>query len=69
MAEAPEVAPTPFELTKEGQRHIVVGEYNLAVEVLAKACESLAQEHGDQANECAEAYYWFVQIQFYTYYF
>lgn len=50
---------SPVEMTKEGQRHIAVGEYSTAVEVLAKACELLAKEHGDTGDECAAAYFWY----------
>lgn len=53
-----EVLPTPTELLASGRRHLAVRDYNAAAEVLTKACEGLAKEHGDMADQCAEAYLW-----------
>lgn len=46
------------DLLAAGRRHLAVRDYNAAAEALAKACEILAKEHGDTADECAEAYLW-----------
>lgn len=60
MAEVSEATTTtPIEMLGVGRRHLAVRDYNAAAEVLAKACEILAKEHGDMANECAEAYLWY----------
>ncbi|CAG4990627.1 unnamed protein product [Colias eurytheme] len=58
MAEVSEVS-TPTELLAVGRRHLAVRDYGAAVESLAKACEELAKEHGDTADQCAEAYLWY----------
>lgn len=59
MAEVPEVTTSsPAELLGAGRRHLAVKDFNSAVETLAKACELLAQEHGDTSDKCAEAYLW-----------
>ncbi|XP_045497399.1 protein HGV2 [Colias croceus] len=59
MAEVSEVPTTPTELLAVGRRHLAVRDYGAAVESLAKACEELAKEHGDTADQCAEAYLWY----------
>lgn len=40
----------------QGKRHLLVRDYNLAVIVLAQACELLAQEHGETGDEMGELY-------------
>ncbi|CAK1547345.1 unnamed protein product [Leptosia nina] len=57
VAESPTTPPT--ELLASGRRHLAVRDYSAAVENLAKACELLAKEHGDTADQCAEAYLWY----------
>ncbi|XP_048482678.1 nuclear autoantigenic sperm protein [Plutella xylostella] len=60
MSEAPVVSTTtPTELLATGRRHLAVRDYTAATEVLAGACEALAAEHGDTADQCAEAYLWY----------
>lgn len=62
MADMIEVSTaTPAELLGAGRRHLAVRDFNSAAEVLAKACELLAKEHGDTADQCAEAYLWYGQ--------
>lgn len=61
MADMIEVSTaTPAELLGAGRRHLAVRDFHSAAEVLAKACELLAKEHGDTADQCAEAYLWYV---------
>lgn len=63
MADIPEVSTSsPTELLGVGRRHLAVRDFNAAAEALAKACELLAKEHGDTADQCAEAYLWLVLI-------
>ncbi|XP_063534184.1 histone-binding protein N1/N2 isoform X2 [Cydia strobilella] len=59
MADVEEVTQTPSELLASGRRNLAVRDYNAATEALAKACELLAKEHGDTADQCAEAYLWY----------
>ncbi|XP_068631535.1 protein HGV2 [Battus philenor] len=60
MAEVPEVTTaSPTQLLALGRRHLAVRDYSAAVEVLAYASETLAKEHGDFADVCAEAYLWY----------
>ncbi|CAH0667111.1 unnamed protein product [Chilo suppressalis] len=60
MAEVAEVSTTcPTELLGVGRRHLAVRDFSAAAEALAKACELLAKEHGDTADQCAEAYLWY----------
>lgn len=40
----------------QGKRHLLVRDYNLAVIVLAQACELLVQEHGETGDEMGELY-------------
>ncbi|XP_049868888.1 histone-binding protein N1/N2 [Pectinophora gossypiella] len=54
-----ETTQNPVELLASGRRHLAVKDYNAAVESLATACELLAKEHGDMADQCAEAYLWY----------
>lgn len=42
-----------------GKRHLICQDISSAVESLGEACELLAQEFGDQAPECAEAYFYY----------
>lgn len=59
MAETPEVTTSsPSELLAIGRRNYAVRDYSAAASSLAKACEVLAKEHGDTADQCAEAYLW-----------
>lgn len=59
MTDAVEVpTPSPSELLASGRRNLAVKEFTSAVETLAAACELLAKEHGDTADQCAEAYLW-----------
>lgn len=59
MTESTEVSmSSATELLASGRRDLAVREYTAAVENLAKACELLAKQHGDTADECAEAYLW-----------
>jgi len=41
----------------EGKRFLLVKDYPNAVDSLAEACEFLAGQHGETANECADAYF------------
>ncbi|CAB3229825.1 unnamed protein product [Arctia plantaginis] len=60
MAETAEVSTSsPTELLAAGRRHLAVRDFNVAASTLAKACEALANEHGDTADQCAEAYLWY----------
>ncbi|KAL0893285.1 hypothetical protein ABMA27_014879 [Loxostege sticticalis] len=60
MAEVPEVTTSSAtELLSTGRRHLAVRDYSAAASALAKACELLAKEHGDTADQCAEAYLWY----------
>ncbi|XP_026750788.2 histone-binding protein N1/N2 [Galleria mellonella] len=60
MADVPEVTTSsPSELLAAGRRHLAVRDFSSAAGVLAKACEALAKEHGDMADQCAEAYLWY----------
>ncbi|KAJ2937882.1 hypothetical protein O0L34_g18704 [Tuta absoluta] len=47
------------DLLAAGRRHLAVKDFSAAVETLATACELLAKEHGDTADQCAEAYLWY----------
>jgi len=42
-----------------GKRHLICQDISSAVESLGEACELLAQEFGDKAPECAEAYFYY----------
>jgi len=42
-----------------GKRHLICQDISSAVESLGEACELLAQEFGDKASECAEAYFYY----------
>jgi len=42
-----------------GRRHILVSDFTSAVAALMEACRLLAEEFGDLADECAEAYYYY----------
>lgn len=60
MAEVPEVTTSsPADLIAAGRRHLAVKDFSSAVESLAKACELLAQEHGDSSDKCAEGCLWY----------
>ncbi|XP_013143653.1 PREDICTED: protein HGV2 [Papilio polytes] len=59
MDDVADVISSPAELLSVGRRHLAVRDYNAAAEALAKACELLAAEHGDTADQCAEAYLWY----------
>ncbi|XP_026330073.1 histone-binding protein N1/N2-like isoform X2 [Hyposmocoma kahamanoa] len=60
MAEVTEAnASSLTELLAAGRRHLAVRDWSSAVETLAKACEQLAKEHGDLADQCAEPYLWY----------
>ncbi|GBP37209.1 Protein HGV2 [Eumeta japonica] len=60
MADVPEVdTMSPAELLAAGRRHLAVRDFHAATEALAKACEVLAKEHGDTADQCAESYLWY----------
>ncbi|KPI93079.1 PREDICTED: protein HGV2 [Papilio xuthus] len=60
MADVADVSTSsPAELLSVGRRHLAVRNYSAAVEALTKACELLAAEHGDTADQCAEAYLWY----------
>lgn len=62
MAEVAEVSTSSAsELLAAGRRHLAVGDFSVAASTLAKACEALAKEHGDTADQCAEAYLWCVR--------
>lgn len=59
MAEVTEANVSSLkELLAAGRRHLAVRDWSTAVETLAKACEQLAKEHGDLADQCAEPYLW-----------
>ncbi|CAG9786031.1 unnamed protein product [Diatraea saccharalis] len=58
MALVPEV-DNPSDLLSVGRRHYAVRDFSSAVETLARACEILAKNHGDTADECADAYLWY----------
>ncbi|XP_059048567.1 histone-binding protein N1/N2 [Achroia grisella] len=60
MADIPEVTTSsPSEMLAAGRRHLAVRDFSAAAGTLAKACEALAKEHGDTADQCAEAYLWY----------
>ncbi|KAJ8729943.1 hypothetical protein PYW07_016981 [Mythimna separata] len=60
MSEATEVSTSsPMELLAAGRRHLAVRDFSAAASSLAEACEGLAKEHGDTADQCAEAYLWY----------
>merc|ERR1712242_620057 len=42
-----------------GKRHLICQDIASAVTSLGEACELLAQEFGDKAPECAEAYFYY----------
>lgn len=58
MADVSEEVPIKDAATaiSQGKRHLLVRDYNLAVVVLAQACELLAQEHGETGDEMGELY-------------
>lgn len=58
MADLSEEVPIKDAATaiSQGKRHLLVRDYNLAVVVLAQACELLAQEHGETGDEMGELY-------------
>lgn len=58
MADLSEEIPIKDAATaiSQGKRHLLVRDYNLAVAVLAQACELLAQEHGETGDEMGELY-------------
>lgn len=59
MTEVSEVSTlSPTELLAAGRRHLAVRDFSSAASTLAEACEGLAKEHGDTADQCAEAYLW-----------
>ncbi|KAJ8728311.1 hypothetical protein PYW08_016696 [Mythimna loreyi] len=60
MTEVSEVSTSsPTELLAAGRRHLAVRDFSAAASSLAEACEGLAKEHGDTADQCAEAYLWY----------
>ncbi|XP_028169767.1 protein HGV2-like isoform X1 [Ostrinia furnacalis] len=60
MADTAEVSTSSAtELLSTGRRNLAVRDFSAAAEALAKACELLAKEHGDTADQCAEAYLWY----------
>uniref|UniRef100_A0A2H1VJI6 SFRICE_014541 n=1 Tax=Spodoptera frugiperda TaxID=7108 RepID=A0A2H1VJI6_SPOFR len=60
MTEVSEVSTSsPTELLAAGRRHLAVRDFSAAASTLAQACEGLAKEHGDTADQCAEAYLWY----------
>ncbi|KYN03396.1 PREDICTED: protein HGV2 [Cyphomyrmex costatus] len=58
MADVSEEVPIKDAATaiSQGKRHLLVRDYHLAVAVLARACELLAQEHGETGDEMGELY-------------
>lgn len=58
MADLSEEMPIKDAATaiSQGKRHLLVRDYNLAVVVLAQACELHAQEHGETGDEMGEPY-------------
>ena len=58
MADLSEEMPIKDAATaiSQGKRHLLVRDYNLAVVVLAQACELNAQEHGETGDEMGELY-------------
>lgn len=58
MADLSEEVPIKDAATaiSQGKRHLLVRDYNLAVIVLAQACELLVQEHGETGDEMGELY-------------
>jgi len=58
MADVSEEVPIKDAATaiSQGKRHLLVRDYHLAVVVLARACELLAQEHGETGDEMGELY-------------
>lgn len=58
MADVSEEVPITDAATaiSQGKRHLLVRDYHLAVAVLARACELLAQEHGETGDEMGELY-------------
>lgn len=58
MADVSEEVPIKDAATaiSQGKRHLLVRDYHMAVAVLARACELLAQEHGETGDEMGELY-------------
>lgn len=58
MADVSETAPLTDAATAValGKRHLLVRDYNNAVNTLIQACELLVKEHGDGTDELAEPY-------------
>ncbi len=44
-------------LLAQGRRHILVADIPSAVAALAESTQILAEQFGEQADECAESYY------------
>jgi len=43
----------------EGKRHLIVKDIKSAVETLEKACSAFAEEYGETAEECGDAYFYY----------
>ncbi|XP_012539601.1 histone-binding protein N1/N2 [Monomorium pharaonis] len=58
MADVSEEVPIKDAATaiSQGKRHLLVRDYHLAVTVLARACELLAEKHGETGDELGELY-------------
>ncbi|KAF9414883.1 hypothetical protein HW555_007352, partial [Spodoptera exigua] len=56
MTEVSEVSTSsPTELLAVGRRHLAVRDFSAAASALAQACEGLAKEHGDTADQYGKA--------------
>ncbi|XP_057300219.1 protein HGV2-like [Hydractinia symbiolongicarpus] len=47
------------ELMSAGKRHLICGEYQVALDCFVGLCEKLANVYGQTADECAEAYLYY----------
>lgn len=52
-------AASAQDLLNAGKRNLACDEYPQAVESLADACQLLAEKHGEEGDELAEAYFYY----------
>lgn len=46
-------------LLAQGRRHLLVSDIPSAIAALAESTQILAEHYGEQADECAESYYYY----------
>lgn len=46
-------------LLAQGRRHLLVADIPSAIAALAESTQILAEQYGEQADECAESYYYY----------